>query len=380
MFSFYLFTSPVVPGRNWLVTAMVAILGMLMVLVGFILTYLLARRRRERMQGRWRHVYRELVQRAIFWEPAEGGSSSDKTPAVSGGSATLIPIPAGVLRSLRMPLFRQVMIAELISGKKALSGMAAANLVMLYRQLGFEQDSLHKLASKKWHLQAQGIQELAIMEQRSFVTRLYRFTNAHHEVVRREAQAAIVQLYGFEGLRFLEVIDTPLSEWQQIQLLRLLQHATGAPQGNVLDWLDSTNATVRMFTLKLIAEHHQQEMVPRVMEALRDGNGGVRLQAIGCLRELGATDSCYALIAVYPAEGLAGQLAIIDAVGHIGTAAEVAFLEAELAAPNDRIKLEAARALVRIGDEGLSCLERFPLMDKSPWNEIFRQAKTEWTI
>lgn len=367
MLSSYLFASPVVPGRSWLVTAMVGIVGMLMVLVGFILTYLLARRRRARMKGRWRNVHRELVQQAIFWETAEG-------------EPVHIPVHAAVTRSLRIPLSRQVMIAELINGKKGLSGTAAANLVLLYRQLGLERDSLRKLASKKWHLQAQGIQELAIMEQRTYVTRLYRFTNAHNEVVRREAQAAIVQLYGFEGLRFLEVIDRPLSEWQQIQLLRLLQHATGIPQGNALRWLDSPNETVRMFTLKLIAEQHLQDMVPRVGECLRDGSEGVRLQAIRCLRELGASDSCPVLTGIYPAERLAGQLVIIDTLGHIGTTAEVEFLELELSAANDRIKLEAARALVRIGDEGLRCLERFPLMDRSPWNEIFRQAKTEWMI
>lgn len=377
MFSFYLFASPVMPGRSWLVTAMMSILGMLMLLVGFILAYLLIRRRTARIQARWRNIHRELVQRAIFWEPP-GAEPAGTEPLP--GEPTHIPVPAGITRSLRRRLFRQVMITELISGKKALSGTAAANLVLLYTQLGLGRDSLHKLASKKWHLQAQGIQELAIMEQRGCVTRLYRLTNAHNEVVRREAQTAIVQLYGFEGLRFLEVIDTPLSEWQQIQLLRLLQHATGIPHANAVHWLDSPNPTVRIFTLKLIAEQHLQEMAPRVLECLRDGNESVRLQAIRCLRELDATDSCPTLIGAYPAEALAGQMAILDALGHIGTAAEVEFLRTELSAPDHRIKLEAARALVRLGDQGLTCLEHFPLADRSPWNEIFSQAKTEWMV
>lgn len=377
MFSFYLFASPVIPGRSWLVTAMMSILGMLMLLVGFILAYLLIRRRTARIQARWRNIHRELVQRAIFWEPPGAEPAGTEPPP---GEPTHIPVPSGITRSLRRRLFRQVMITELISGKKALSGTAAANLVLLYTQLGLGRDSLHKLASKKWHLQAQGIQELAIMEQRGCVTRLYRLTNAHNEVVRREAQTAIVQLYGFEGLRFLEVIDTPLSEWQQIQLLRLLQHATGIPHANAVHWLDSPNPTVRIFTLKLIAEQHLQEMAPRVLECLRDANESVRLQAIHCLRELDATDSCPTLIGAYPAEALVGQMAILDALGHIGTAAEVEFLRTELSAPDHRIKLEAARALVRIGDQGLTCLEHFPLADRSPWNEIFSQAKTEWMV
>jgi hypothetical protein len=364
---YYLFSSPVAPGSSWLATAMLCICALLMALVGFMLVYLLTRKQTKRMQERWRNIHRDLVQRAIFWEPAEGEPSH-------------IPVHAGVARSLLIPLSRQVMITELINGKKGLSGTAATNLVLLYRQLGLERDSLDKLASRKWHLQAQGIQELAVMEQRSYVTRLYRFTNAHNEVVRREAQAAIVQLYGFEGLRFLEIIDTPLSEWQQIQLLRLLQHATGMPQGNILRWLDSANETVRIFTLKLVAEQHLQELAPKLRECLQDSCQEVRLQAVRCMRELGATDSCPNLVTAYPAETPAVQLAILHTLGHIGTEAEVEFVGTQLSAPDNSIKLEAARALVRLGDAGLKYLELFPFMYRSPWNQILRQAKTEWMV
>jgi hypothetical protein len=218
------------------------------------------------------------------------------------------------------------------------------------------------------------------MEQRSQVTRLYRFTNAHNEVVRKEAQAAIVQLYGFEGLRFLDVIDTPLSEWQQIQLLRLLQQGTGIPGEKVSRWLRSSNETVRMFTLKLIADQHLQETLPLVMECLRDHREGVRLQAIRCLRDLGTSDSCRALIDRYSAEGPRVRLSILNALGHIGMEAEVDFLGGQLSAASDSIKLEATRALVRIGDAGLRRLQQFPLIDESPWHEMIRQAKSERAV
>lgn len=355
------------PGLRFLFAAMAGVLGMLLTLIGFILVYLLRRKRLDRLKDKWREIHGEVIQMAIVWEPAPGDSEP-------------MPVPVSAARTLGSPVSRQCMIGDLIKGKKALSGAAADNLVCLYNRLELDRDSAKRLMSPKWHLQAQGIHELATMEQRGYVTRLYRFTNASNEMVRKEAQAAIVQLFGFEGLRFLDVIDTSLSEWQQIQLLQLLQHTTGAPQGSLQRWLHSSNATVRMFTLRLIAEHHLPEMAPHAADRLSDSIDGVRLQAIRCLRDLGATDSCGALTRVYPEEGLAGQLAILDAIGHIGTAAQLQFLQDQLNASEDRIKLEAARALVRLGEEGLICLERFPKIDRFPWNDVFRQVTCEWRL
>ena len=99
------------------------------------------------------------------------------------------------------------------------------------------------------------------MEQRKQVARIYRLTNAPNEILRMEAQAAIVQLYGFEGLRFLDILVRPLSEWQQIHLLRLLSRTPGTPSGKLREWLRSSNPTVRDFARKLTAEHHPRAMM-----------------------------------------------------------------------------------------------------------------------
>jgi len=222
------------------------VLLLLVGLIAFMLLYLLRRAALERRNTRWRGLFSSLIQRAIDWEGPEGER---------------LPVAFRAGRSLKHPAARQLLIAELVTGKKALSGSAGANLVRLYTQLGLEADSLRKLTSPAWHRQAQGIQELALMEQRKQVARIYRLTNAPNEIVRTEAQAAIVQLYGFDGLRFLDVLVRPLSEWQQIQLLRLLSRTSGTPSGKLREWLRSTNPTVRDFVRKLTAEHHLEDMV-----------------------------------------------------------------------------------------------------------------------
>jgi hypothetical protein len=232
--------------QSFLFLSMLVVLALLLGLIAFMLLYLLRRAALERRNTRWRALNSSLIQRVIDWE---------------GDEDERLPVPLRSIRSLRRPAARELLTAELITGKKALSGSAGANLVRLYTQLGLEADSLRKLASPAWHRQAQGVQELALMEQRKHVAKIYRLINAPNEIVRMEAQAAIVQFYGFEGLRFLDVIARPLSEWQQIQLLRLLSRVPGTPSGKVREWRRSSNPTVREFARKLIAEHHLGEML-----------------------------------------------------------------------------------------------------------------------
>jgi hypothetical protein len=224
---------------------MLMVLGLLLGLIAFMLLYLVRRAAIERRNSRWRTVFSDVIQRALDWE------SEDQTP---------IPITFRAARCLRRKAARAVLTDQLMSGKKALSGSAGANLIRLYTQFGLEADSLRKLSDPAWHRKAQGVQELALMEQRRQVRRIYRLTNTRNDIVRMEAQAAIVQLYGFDGLRFLDVIVQPISEWQQIHLLRLLSKTQGSPSEKLADWLKSENGTVRSFARKLIAEHHLDEL------------------------------------------------------------------------------------------------------------------------
>jgi len=315
---------------------------------------------------KWRPRLDHLLQRAIYWEPDNGAGLS-------------VPIPFRISRGMKHPAFRQLLVDELVKGKKGLSGTAGTNLVLLFNQLRLGKDAEQKLKSRKWHLQAQGIQELAIMEQQRSSARIYQLTNTQQELVRIEAQSAIVQLHGFEGLRFLDIIDHPLSEWQQIQLLRLLARSPGVLPEKTGDWLTSTNESVRIFTLKLIAEHRQQELHEAVVSCLEDGSHQVRGQAIRCLREIYTSTTAGSLIRIYAAQISSCRLAILETLGHIGSEEDIGFLNRQLTEEENRLKLEAARALARIGPKGIQWLDQFPLSATYPWNEIIPQAKNDRT-
>jgi hypothetical protein len=194
-----------------------------------------------------------------------------------------------------------------------------------------------------------------------------------------EAQSAIVQLYGFEGLRFLDIIDTPLSEWQQITLLRLLARTPGIQPEKIANWLGSRNDSVRIFALKLVAEHHLHQLHDQVTPCLHHPHPHVRMQTVRCLKEIYTDTTSDAIIQIYAAQNIPCRLAILDVLGAIGAPDNGLFLAQQLAEADDLLKLGAARALIQMGDLGQKHLNDFPLSGEYPWNEIFQQAKTEQT-
>ena len=105
--------------QAFLLRSMLVVLLLLAGLIAFILLYLLRRAALERRNSRWRIHFSSLIQRAIDWEGAEGER---------------LPVPFRAARSLKRPAARQLLIAELITGKRALAGSAGANLVRSLRR------------------------------------------------------------------------------------------------------------------------------------------------------------------------------------------------------------------------------------------------------
>lgn len=350
---------------RYLVSAMLLLLVILLVIVGFMICYLIARKKREHNRGKWRRNTELLLSKAIFFdeEPGAGGP---------------VPVTPKIMKWLRHPAFRQYLIDELIKARKSLSGTAAENLRKLYTQLNLDLFSEQKLFHLKWHIKARGIQELAMMDQRDRVLRIYRMTNHPIEFIRMEAQLAIVQLYGFAGLRFLHVVSLPISEWQQIKLLAQLPKNATDPLKGIERWLQSANDSVVIFSLKLAAIHHRFELHDRVAGCLEHPNRMVRIQAVKCLQDIYNETTGGRIIKPYGLNGKRYQLAVLEALQHVGTGKELAFLKRELLNEDDAVKMAAVRALVKLSEKGLKWLESFKRAGEYPWNEMIRQVKSEW--
>jgi hypothetical protein len=274
---------------------------------------------------------------------------------------------------------RQFAIDELIVCKKNFSGVVAENIVSLYIQLGLKKYSLKKIGTKnKWHTRARGIQELYLMDQTDVLTTIYKNTNSNNEFVRMEAQTGVIHLTGFPGLRFLDVISYPLTEWQQLKLLeqlRLYPKKEEIPE-KIQNWLQSENETVVIFALKLADEYQQFSIRKHVIDCLVHKTKAVRSQAIKTLVTLADENTPAILLGYFNKESFSNQVFILEAMRAIATENEYEFLLKLLDHENDTIKLKAAVVLAGISDNALAMLEKRGEVQPEPYQRIYRHVKT----
>src|ERR1700737_382632 len=126
------------------------------------------------------------------------------------------------MKKLENPRFRKFLLQILVEAKQNLARPAANQLQELYLKLNMKQDSLQKLNGSRWQEMVDGIHELAIMGQIDHLEEIFQLTNHENLEVRMESQSAVIELIGFEGLRFLDIARHPISDWQQMKLLHQL--------------------------------------------------------------------------------------------------------------------------------------------------------------
>jgi HEAT repeat protein len=290
-----------------------------------------------------------------------------------------IDIPKKFFRMLNDPKARQVAIDELIKCKKNFSGAVADNIVALYNKLGLREDSLLKMKNKrKWYLQARGIQELYLMDQKDLLTKIYRETNSKHEFVRSEAQIAVIHLTGFNGLRFLDVITYPLTLWQQIKLLEQLK-LFGKKEDlsdRIPKWLLSKNDTVVVFALRLAAEYQQFAIKDNVVECLVHPSKIVRTQAIKTLIILSDETTPSMLIGYFSKEDFENQVHILNSLMNMATDEQKDFMIRLLDAPDNIIKVKAASVLANNCTDGIQVIEKRAAAEPEPFERILRHVKS----
>jgi len=335
----------------------------LMVLVFiFILFFSFFKRRLENKKRLWQENVADIISHAIFFENDGVEKLEFKTEDE---------------HFLRNKTFRQYFINELICAKKNLSGAPIANIINLYETLNLDKDSLEKIHNKKWHIKAKGVQELAVMEQVKYVKEIFRLTNDQHELVRNEAQCALVSFYGFKGLRFLNVIKYPISQWQQIQLLNYVHDLQSADPQHLKKWLGPTNNSVVTFALYLASLYDCTGVYKEVIHCLQNPDRQVKLNALDYLKKISSDDTADEIIKCYASSDRVIQLNILSVLQETGHEKQITFLLKQLHNTDHTIKLAAAKTLSSIHPSGSAFLQSHLFADEYPWAAIFSQIENE---
>ena len=237
------------------------------------------------------------------------------------------------------PFKRKIIVATLLKLRNEISGEIAESIDKLFIKLGLLRYSLNKLRSKKWEIIAIGIRELTQFNIKGAHKIIMNNINHPKREVRKEMQLYLVHLYGFKGLDFLNVLETSLSEWDQIQLLEILQLNNDTQIADIRPWLKSSNDSLIIFTLKLAKVYNQFEAKEELIELLNHKSEEVKVNVISALSHLNIVEAKNILKNNFNKSSYEEQIAFLKMMENVYENSDKTFLLEHIHHKNFEIKL-----------------------------------------
>jgi len=245
-------------------------------------------------------------------------------------------------------LKRKIIISTLLKLKDEISGEIADAIQKLYCQTGLVNYASYKLKSKKWDVIAKGIKELAQFEIKDALNDVIEHIDHPKREVRKEIQMYLVKLFRFEGLEFLNILTNQLSEWDQIQLLEILQKFENQHIPDITKWLESSNNSVVSFSLKLAKIYNQYEAKDHIINLLNHSNQEIRIESINVLSHFGDIDSLIILKSDFNQRSIEEQVIIFKMMEDINEVSDIPFLLEHINNMNFDIKVSVTKILKKL--------------------------------
>ena len=331
------------------------ILASFVTMVILLITILLNRRRMEK-EAKLRQYLLEQYQSLII-DYLFGNTTSDAFRSIASDNYR-----------------RQVLIDQMIDVSVNLKGDSEDKLTRLYMELALDRDSIRRAHSRKWHLRIKGFRELAFMGIKEANDEMYKSLNSRNEILRMEAQIALVRLSDKEHFDFLSKLERPFSLWEQITLHDLiLQHNIPVPEFK--KWLGSPNPTVVMFALRMIREFKQRDAEPEVKIALLHRDHRVSKLAVEVSGDLDLRGTLDTMKRMYKFQDYNGCLEIVKSMGKMPEQAMMGFLKLVLDKEDDvQLQIEAVKAIENMGEEGVKALVKIMKSEYKNYNIIVRHV------
>ena len=269
---------------------------------------------------------------------------------------------------------RQVLIDQMKDVSANLKGESWNQLRELYLKLGLEADSIHRAYSKPWHMKVKGFRELAFMNITDANDEIYKSLNSDNDILRMEAQIALVRLSDYNPFEFLDHLEQPFSLWEQISLHEIIvQHNLVVPLFS--KWLSSNNDTVVMFALRMIKEFNQKETEGDVVNVLAHKSPEVRKVAIEVAGDMQMESTRAVMKLMYKHEDYNNCLEILKSMGKMPDSSMLNFLKLVLDKEDDvQLQIEATKAIENIGEEGIKALVKLMKSEYKNYSIIIRHV------
>lgn len=312
-----------------LVLIIVVLLILVVILIGFILLFSVYKYRSLLNKQKWTSVIEHKITDTIV----EGKISTQPDLAFAP--------------YLKERSFRNLFLSVLVSSNNYFAGSAQNEVLGLFHSFGLENDAWRKIKQKSPYQISGGIQELTTMKVEEIMPDLLKLLNHPNKYVYQEVQYSLVNFKGFDGLFFLDNLETPLSDWQQLRLLKSIDKVSNVENVKVSNWLQSKNKSVVIFTLRFIAQNQLLFFYNDVLDLLTNPSTSIRKQVVITLQSLENKDTNTKLIEIFYNESFDIQQEIMKVLKLSKDIATLPFLKELLFKELDsRLKISAAEILL----------------------------------
>jgi hypothetical protein len=269
---------------------------------------------------------------------------------------------------------RRILIDQMIDLSITLTGEEKERLKKLYVLLGLDKDSHKRAMSRKWHIKAKGFRELAFMNIPSANNEIKRCLSSRNDVLRMEAQFAIIRLYPDNAFVFLDQLKKKYTLWEQLNVYETITfHQLTLPDFDHL--LKSPNDSIVMFSLRMIKIFQLRNTIDSMLELLAHKSAGIRNQAIHVMGALKINSCLPQLKRIYKTETYENCLEIIRAIASINDESMLGFLKLVLDKEDDvQLQIEAAMAINKLGNKGSDTLNKLLSSDYKNYQIIVKHV------
>ena len=269
---------------------------------------------------------------------------------------------------------RQVLIDQMVDVSLNLKGVESKKIQSLYKLLSLDKDSIARAYNQRWHIKIKGFRELAFMNIKDANVELYKALNSKNEILRMEAQIALVRLCDDNPFEFLAHLTSYFSLWEQITLHDLIiQH--NIPPPSFQKWLTSPNPTVVTFALRMIREFEQRESEGNVRKILIHPDPSVRYLAVQVAGDLDMRSTLETMKHMYKNQEYKICLEIIKSMGKMPDISMMGFLKLVIDKEDDvQLQIEATKAIKNNGEKGVKALVKLMSSEYKNYNIIIKHV------
>lgn len=267
---------------------------------------------------------------------------------------------------LKSDKFKDYFIKKILHALISFSGNSKDRVIELYYRYKLDQHSIKKLYSKNEYTIAGALQEVTAIGINEALPKILQLSHHPNDLVRNEAQYAMVKFEGIMGLRFLDDYSFNITIWQQIKLLNAIDSIAIDHNQSILQWLQSENESVVILALKLIHKFQLFEFEDYLLKMLNECSTDLKTQIIKTFSAINGLYTGDQLIEYYPYQEDDVQIEILKIIDRIGEPRHHHFLMAEaINHSNLSIKKKAIKALIDL----TTIEETIQLLESSPNDE-----------